>query len=374
MVVVVAMAATGFAMPASAVPPADAPELLAPAYSDQSTGEPVTGNPVLRWSAVASAAKYRVQVSSTSTFSPLLFTVDTFNLQATPVADLPARPALLAGCRDGRHTNRGRAVRRLDVLKRAAAQPLLIAPEDGAELAYPAVTPVLRWSPMSGVKSYRVELDDAADFIGATVVTTANTSLALAAPLILDKDYHWRVQGVSATVGVTTEFSPAWRFRTTWPAVGGAPVLRSPVGGTTVDVTDVVFRWNPVNGAKNYQIQVSPNEDFANNSTDDRIVKGTAYSPTNTYDNATYFWRVRAQDTGTVAHPGPWSATGQFKRSWLPQPTPISPVAAPPCRRRRTVRMDRDRHTRAPTSCRSPSTRTSARSPPGAPRSTPRSR
>ncbi|HEX8628325.1 MAG TPA: hypothetical protein VF755_09160 [Catenuloplanes sp.] len=71
---------------------------------------------------------------------------------------------------------------------------------------------------------------------------------------------------------------------------------------------------------------MNSNADFENNNTDRQIVKGTRYSPSATYNNATYFWRVRALDTAIDQNAGPWSKVEVFKRSWLAQPMLMSPV------------------------------------------------
>ncbi len=67
-----------------AAPPSGAPTLLAPAE-----GATVSSNPILSWSAVSGAAKYRVQISTEPDFTPLTYNVDTVNRKATPPADLP---------------------------------------------------------------------------------------------------------------------------------------------------------------------------------------------------------------------------------------------------------------------------------------------
>ena len=58
-------------------------------------------------------------------------------------------------------------------------------------------------------------------------------------------------------------------FRSTWST---KPVLVYPADNAT-DITDVYFDWNAVLGAKTYQLQVSPNGDWANNKTIDVTVE-----------------------------------------------------------------------------------------------------
>ncbi len=89
--------------------------------------------------------------------------------------------------------------------------------------------------------------------------------------------------------------------------------------------TDVVLRWQPVRGAAAYELQVSPNGDWANNTTVSTTVKGVQYAPAVTLDNASYFWRVRAVDAGATANKGPWSAEGLFTRHWSSVPSLLEP-------------------------------------------------
>ena len=68
----------------AAAPPSGSPTLLSP-----TEGQTVSSNPTFSWTAVGGAVKYRVQVSTSPSFSPLAYNVDTVNRKATPPADLP---------------------------------------------------------------------------------------------------------------------------------------------------------------------------------------------------------------------------------------------------------------------------------------------
>src|SRR4029077_2590814 len=84
--------------------------------------------------------------------------------------------------------------------------------------------------------------------------------------------------------------------------------------------------WNPVVGAKTYELQVSPNGDWANNLALDVTVESTRYSPPTTLDTDQYFWRVRAMDAKSPANNGGWSLEWQFKRAWSDQPVLLQPA------------------------------------------------
>ena len=57
-----------------------------------------------------------------------------------------------------------------------------------------------------GATSYTVEVDGDADFIGAKVYTTKNTSLVVPDPLIAG-DYYWRVTAAKAA-GIVSACPP----------------------------------------------------------------------------------------------------------------------------------------------------------------------
>jgi hypothetical protein len=129
------------------------------------------------------------------------------------------------------------------------------------------------------------------------------------------------VQALSSTGGASS-WSPTWSYDISWP--GSSPDLETPADGSTVE--DGLFSWDPVAGASTYQLQVSPNADWANNVDVDIVVKGTSYAKPVTLDNASYFWRVRARDAASTPNLGAWSQEWQFTRSWIDTPTPLTPA------------------------------------------------
>ncbi|HEU5151843.1 MAG TPA: DUF4214 domain-containing protein [Iamia sp.] len=327
LVVAVAIGITGFVAgpgtggPAGAAVPTETPTIIGPHATTEGA------NPVLRWEPLDGVTRYRVQISTSDSFSPLIWNVEVANVTATPPTELPLgtvhwRVAGVdpSGSGVGPFAPASFTRARLD-------GPQLLSPTDGATLEYPSEPAVLRWEPVPGVKNYKVEVDDAPDFIGAQTVTTDATSWALTSTQPLGQSFYWRVQGQTAASGVNTEYSATWRYTLAWAADGSpiVPTLTEPAQGE--HVTDVVFRWDPVAGAAKYQIQVSPNGDWANNITFDKVVMGTSYSPPVTLNNAPYFWRVRALSVRNPSDNGPWSPDGrQFTRSWADIPTLVAPA------------------------------------------------
>lgn len=325
LVVALAIGVTGFVAggtgaPAGAAAPTEAPTIIGP------DGTTVGQNPVLQWEAIAGVTKYRVQVSTSSSFSGNpIWQADVVNVSATPWVDLPLgtlywRVAGMDGSAVGPYGSASFTRGRLD-------GPQLLAPADGSTLEYPSEPVVLRWEPVPGVKNYRVEVDDAPDFIGAKTATTDATNWALLETQPLGQTFYWRVQGQGSANGVNTEFSSTWSYSLSWAQDGtpSVPQLIEPAAGA--EVTDVVFRWQPVAGAAKYNIQVSPNGNWANNVVIDEEVVGTSFSPAITLNNSSYFWRVQALSVRSSPDAGPWSPDGrQFTRSWADVPVLREPV------------------------------------------------
>lgn len=301
-------------------------------------GETVNANPVLDWNAVPGASKYRVQVSSSSSFStgPNIFTYnpqDTANTKATIPTDLPLgtiywRVAATDGTSSGVGPFADSSFERVWSI---APEPT--GPADGATLTYPEDTVSFSWEPLAGAKTYKVQVDDGTDFIEPLEYTTNNASFTLRNPQTVGQAFHWRVQGVAATTGLHSAWSQPRSYTIAWPDV---PALVEPANTTAVPITDVVLDWEPVPGAASYQVQVSPNGDWSNNVAIDVVVKGTRYSPLTadvrlgeptTLNNGAYYWRVRARD-GMTPQPnlGGWSEERQFLRGWTDRPNLLTPA------------------------------------------------
>ena len=305
------------ASPVAAAPPAASPTLVSP-----TTGDTASANPTFKWERIADAVKYRFQISTSPAFSTFVYNTDTYSTQNTPPTDLPL--GILYWRVAGMDASTAGPFSDSSFEKTKVQAPVPVAPDDSAVLTYPDDPPIFSWQPVQGVKTYRVEIDDAADFIGAQVISTNNTHYALPEPQTIGQPFYWRVQGVSATAGVDTFWSETRSYTIQWPSV---PLPLSPPNTTVTSIKDVNLRWTPVRGADRYELQISPNGDWANNVVLEELqLKGTSYSPVLTLNNSSYFWRVRAKDAKTGApNFGGWSDAWKFTRAWDETPTPISP-------------------------------------------------
>jgi hypothetical protein len=203
------------------------------------------------------------------------------------------------------------------------AGPTLTSPADEAQLENPDSPPLLTWTPVPGAVSYTVEIDTEDQFIGAQTYTTKANALVVSDNQAPDIRYYWRVQATLAN-GVSTDRSSA-RSYSVMPI--GTPAIAGPAYDE--DVTDVVLDWEPVPGAKHYELQVDDDVNFG--SPDAGVpskIYGTRYSPPTTFTNGQYYWRVRARDLDD--NPTEWvrvSADAHyfFDRVWRDQPELVYP-------------------------------------------------
>lgn len=291
--------------PASAAPPVN----LTP-----SAGELVSGIPVLGWDRVAGATSYDVQVATTDTFaSPLVSHSGTVNRQYIPTKQLPSGLLYWRVRVNGAGDSWANETFTVD----ASAAPTVTGPANGVQLPQPQSPPVLTWAPVAGADEYEVQYGTDPNFVDQTTTqTTEGTSyvVGLQAPGL----YSWRVRAVLAA-GVTT----VWSTGRTYEILGLSPPAgepQSPNDDINQDVQDVVLDWEPIAGAKLYDLQISTDSNFLT-VIEQPNIHGTRYSPVGTLGNDQYYWRVRPADA--AGNKLDWSQvpTWRFRRSWPSQPS-----------------------------------------------------
>ncbi len=276
-----------------------------------------TSVPALSWDRASGAARYEVQLDNDPTFDSPEFTSRTVNTRAVPTK------AVAGGTQYWRvrSFDAGGSASSWTNAEFEAAPPGVpsgLTP-DGEVLQQPEEPPVLAWTGVPGATSYTVEVDADSDFIGADSYKTQATSLVVPDPLEAG-DYWWRVTANKSNDIQSQPSDPA-----SFDIVPLRPVeLTSPADSPDTEVEDVVLDWEPVAGAKWYQLRVARDADF-NTIVDDTTVMGTSYSPPTTYNNAQYYWQVRAVDM--AGKPTPWTTVqNSFARVWPDTPEPVWPL------------------------------------------------
>ncbi|WP_183094599.1 Ig-like domain-containing protein [Nocardioides stalactiti] len=283
-------------------------------------GVTASNPPVLSWNAVPGARKYEVQVDDDPAFVSPEFSLSTVNTRAVPTLVLhPGEQFWRVRASDATNLVGPWASSSFDI--DPVPVPGALAP-NGTTLPQPGSPPLLSWDEVRGAEAYVVQLDDEEDteYVGAREYTTKATALVVPEALPTGdtgESYRWRVKAIR-DAGVESAFS------------GDATFTLSPIAAVTLSspandavVQDVVLDWQPLPGSQYYELEVSSDDSFSASTLIEprKKVYGTRYSPSVTYDNNTYYWRVRAVDTS--GNPSAWSSDGdlrRFVRSWTLQP------------------------------------------------------
>jgi PGF-pre-PGF domain-containing protein len=228
----------------------------------------------------------------------------------------------------------------------------LYLPENDAVLT-DQLTVTLRWYTTvdggSGLENYQIQIDDSGDF-GSPLVDTLlpPTENSYTHPFPGIGVYWWRVRARDAVGNwgewsesrcltlrrwfslegwSSSTFTPvgvwyplegwtggaltpvAWSPSESWSAAISAPVPApvplSPPNGTNINNSTPTFRWENLQPADTYDLQVDNDNDWTTVWPTDLTGLGAkSYTPFSPYPDGVYYWRVRQTRTGAT---GPWS-------------------------------------------------------------------
>jgi hypothetical protein len=342
LVLTATVAPLALASPSSAA----APQPTDLAYAAPTAGERTPG---LTWSRVPGATRYTVQGSASASFSPLLFNQDTTNATYVPTGVLPAGPLYWRVQAYDASGASGYVQAGPGAVPTVAALPVpeavTVVPAGTGPIVPPTAPPVISWEGVAGATAYDVEVDDNGDQVGGTVKSSVKTTtLVWPDPQGVGErsgieDFFVRVRArfpdsrlsewTAYTRYEVAQLPPVTSSATTCPAelscilppLATTPTTPRPV--TTVE--DVVFAWDPVPGAQRYEIWVSKVSDFSDSPVEKKVVSGTRFSPTTTFDNGSYFWQVRALNAAGTATPWPM-VPSEFRRRWPTSPDLVHPA------------------------------------------------
>jgi len=292
---------------------ADAPQLISPADGAQTTGNsaPPVGVPTLEWASVTAATRYHVQLSASVGFAELLVDTDTYALAYSPATALADgtyywRVKALAGTAWGAYSEIWSFNK--DWSAGGTIVPGLISPPEGAERASFTVDD-FSWTPVVGAAYYLFEISPDDTF--STITYTANSIRPIHTPLnrLANNTYYWRVTPVDRR-GNRGTASDAARFQFNWNL---APAPLAPANDVDVQFLPR-FSWTAVEGARDYRLEISTQEDFSTSLTA-YTTDQTDYTPEKNLSNdQDYYWRVRATDH--ASNNGPWSAVRHLRMRW----------------------------------------------------------
>ena len=312
--------------------------------------------PLLNWSDVAGALKYRVQVSAFSNFS-VLWLDDSSSTESqlqVPNGILAYNSLYYWRVKTRNATGWGdyqAPIRFFTQVVPPPPVPVLSAPANGATGV--ELTPLLNWNDVSGSTKYRVQVSLSSDFSSVLIDDSSMVvSEYLLAAGILNSytQYFWRtaVKGSSSW----SSFSSAWNFTTL--GIPQAVVLYSPVNNAEAQQTDITFVWYKASeipgikvSGKNSGFMINRTKDVSLGGVDaislynfeltadtvtlSGIVSDSSLTDTVKYvsglaANTSYYWRVRAKNIiGWGAFSMWWKLT-TMNNTPPPAPVLISPV------------------------------------------------
>lgn len=172
--------------------------------------------------------------------------------------------------------------------------PTLIRPANGSDDAANALE--LQWNSSENASYYHLEVSSDPAFTDLIVDDQRVQSDAYpVSDLEIGDTYYWRLRAVNENGA--GDWTSEWNFTPSKEAeIPGIPKLSYP-GEKAFDLpTQIEFRWDPVDGATSYHIQVSMERNFRRRSADIEGVRDTSAIVRELVPTYTYFWRVRSQN------------------------------------------------------------------------------
>jgi len=286
------------------------PILLSPGW--KSEDNPTTTK--LIWHKVEGATSYSVQVDTTPTLkSPVLIADETIS-DTTHTVNLAKgvtyywRVKATVGAQETKWSSKGVFTTVFDI----PPTTRLLAPKDSSDGV--SRTPKLSWNKTPGATTYEIQVSNTSGFT-TTVIKKAllvDTSYTITSSLETGTYYFWRVRATNASGN--GNWSSAWHFITI-ESVPPAPLLLTPADNATAVALTPTFSWNVTERATSYTLQISESSTFSTSTVNKPGIFSTTYSGTELENGKTYYWRVRAENTGGS---GPWSESRVFTTQYLP--------------------------------------------------------
>ncbi|HEY0387372.1 MAG TPA: hypothetical protein VGC71_02910 [Gaiellales bacterium] len=316
----------------------------APSYASLSAPTPtMPGNlstqdqaPVFGWGSVSGAATYNFELATDSNFSSIVYKLTgTKNTRATD-------PSALA---DDTYWWHVRAVNStgtagpwsdaVQFTKSWTDAPVQESPANGATVSFP--TPlILNWDKTPFAAGYHLVVASDPQLTAVVLDLKPSSNNApngtqYAPQQFAPGTYYWEVWPVDGA-GHEGQGSGVWSF--SWDNPDAMSNLQVNDMVSDPQVFDPIFSWDPVPGAKGYQLEVSSAADFSTGSTiccgssgiggsyTYATIFSTSYVPPNTLENNTLYWRVRPVDVAGAV--GQWTEGSQFTQDYDGAPPSVS--------------------------------------------------
>lgn len=300
----------------------DAPSLFEPMREEMLD----TNRPYFEWSGMSSATGYTIQIAKNMTFSSLLVSASSVKSYYTPSVNLPANIPLYwrVQVKAVNGPSRWSEVRSFTAPV-APSIPALLSPGNGALTT--DYMPLLNWTDSivqagaPALANYQLQVASDVEFgiLIQDITVDPVSQFKLDENLDPNRTYYWRVRAIDAA-GNMSGWSAIRKLRTAVLP----PVLLDPSMSEITNTNRPEFKWESINGATGYSIQISRNSTFT-------LLVSTGSSTTTSFipsvnmpANVRLFWRVRAK---AVNGPSLWSEIRYFTAPITPSiPALVSPA------------------------------------------------
>ena len=208
----------------------------------------------------------------------------------------------------------------------------LVSPDSGSvEIS---INPELKWKASARAEYYRILLAKDVEF-EAIVTDSTGFDVPVFSPKALsyNTDYFWKVKAINA--GGESPWSQTWSFFTEYSLV--APVLTLPANGSEYIEAPVNLKWEPVETANDYIVELSHHQEFEQLVDHLPVTKAIADNSEASLQNSwgiylkletllpdtVYYWRVKALNESGESN---WSEAWHFSTG---QKIPDVPVWEP---------------------------------------------
>ncbi len=183
-------------------------------------------------------------------------------------------------------------------------------PED--EAVSVATEPELAWNAADRAETYHLQVADEPDFSDPLVDEEGISDTQYQPGLELDNEttYYWQVRAHNDNG--FGNWSEAWSFTTTIDAPGIVELDTPEDQSTGISVTPQL-QWHESDRAAEYQLRIAGDSGFEDIITDISGITGISVTPDELQYNTTYYWKVRAHNTGGESE---WSDTWSFSTEY----------------------------------------------------------
>jgi len=141
--------------------------------------------------------------------------------------------------------------------------------------------------------SYRIQLDDNADFSSPILDDSNTSSHYTPSNPLADGTYYWRVRATDDCTNVG-DWSSGWDFTIDTEAPS-TPVLASPPNGETTGDNTPELDWGNVSDAASYGLEIDNNSDFMTPEIEE-LLQTSSFTPSIPLADGAWYWRVTALD------------------------------------------------------------------------------